>query len=313
MLCKRAIYYSGATIQRERGVALAILVWFIGAMSLLVAGIMMQARVDIKLAQQHATKAKAEALADGAIALAMAQVSVLESRGEFFSRNQHVFEQPIASQTVLVYLTPVAGLIDLNLASEEMLVQMLMGSANIDENVARELAANMVEWRSPGAGDEEDRENVRYSRFEAVEDILLVPGIDREIFEAVRDSTYVSQRGQGTVDWLSAPIEVLQTLGMNDEEAMEYAQQRVGDDAPLVGLPEAIDPAFFGSDTLPGYRVDAVVNLDDSTYMRRRGVDRSRTGLDGLPWHFFRTEPMIAVSSDSVMGVVMQESFDDGN
>ena len=43
----------------QKGVALAIVVWFIAGMSLLVAGIVSHARVDTQMAQLHIAKAKA--------------------------------------------------------------------------------------------------------------------------------------------------------------------------------------------------------------------------------------------------------------
>ena len=299
----------------QRGVALAILVWFVAAMSLLVAGVMMQARVDIKLAQHHAAKARAEAMADGAITLTMAQISMLENRGEFLARNQHLFPQALGGQTVFVSVTPLAGLIDLNQAPEELLAQLFIGAGNIDENVARELATSVVEWRTPRGGVEEESEGMRHAQFEATEDLLHVPGIDRDLYDAVRDSTYVSRQSRPTIDWLSAPVSVLQSLGMSEDEAMEYSRQRIGDDAVSLASPEAIDPTFMGTDSLPGFRIDAVVTLDDASFLRRRWVDRSRTGPDGLPWHFFRTEPMRGVqrvNPDALAGLVVQEAFDAG-
>ena len=41
----------------QKGVALAIVVWFIAGMSLLVAGIVSHARVDTQMAQLHIAKA----------------------------------------------------------------------------------------------------------------------------------------------------------------------------------------------------------------------------------------------------------------
>ena len=57
----------------QRGVALGIVVWFIAGMSLLVSGIIAEARVDTRLAQLHYAKAKAAAAGDGAIHLALAE------------------------------------------------------------------------------------------------------------------------------------------------------------------------------------------------------------------------------------------------
>ena len=57
----------------QKGVALAIVVWFIAGMSLLVAGIVSHARVDTQMAQLHIAKAKAVAAGDGAIQLMLGE------------------------------------------------------------------------------------------------------------------------------------------------------------------------------------------------------------------------------------------------
>lgn len=299
-------------IGRQRGVALAILVWFIAAMSILVAGVVMQARVDIKLAQLHSGKARAEALADGAIQLVLAHARYLESQGEFFVRAQHLFQQPMGDYTVSVSLTPLSGLIDLNKAPEDLLFSVLLGAGNFDENVARELAISVVEWRTPGEGAEEEQEGMRHGRFEAIEDLLLVPGFDRDLYEALRDSVYVSQKSLATIDWLAAPVEVLQRLGMNEQEALEYAQLRREEDAVSLGLPESVEPSFFSDASLSVFRVDAIVTVDDTTFLRRRWVDRDRQGPDQLPWHFFHTEPVRATTQNLSADLVNREAPDAG-
>ncbi len=299
-------------IGRQRGVALAILVWFIAAMSILVAGVVMQARVDIKLAQLHSGKARAEALADGAIQLVLAHARYLETQGEFFVRAQHLFQQPMGDYTVSVSLTPLSGLIDLNKAPEDLLFSVLLGAGNFDENVARELAISVVEWRTPGEGAEEEQEGMRHGRFEAIEDLLLVPGFDRDLYEALRDSVYVSQKSLATIDWLAAPVEVLQRLGMNEQEALEYAQLRREEDAVSLGLPESVEPSFFSDASLSVFRVDAIVTVDDTTFLRRRWVDRDRQGPDQLPWHFFHTEPVRATTQNLSADLVNREAPDAG-
>ena len=63
----------------QAGVALAIVLWFIAGMSLLVAGIVSQARVDTHMAQLHVARAKVVAAGDGAIRLRLAEL--LTARG----------------------------------------------------------------------------------------------------------------------------------------------------------------------------------------------------------------------------------------
>ena len=47
------------SVHPQSGVALAIVVWFLAAMSLLVSGIVFQAKVDTRMAQLHVARAKA--------------------------------------------------------------------------------------------------------------------------------------------------------------------------------------------------------------------------------------------------------------
>ncbi|MFK7974761.1 MAG: hypothetical protein AB8C02_01410 [Halioglobus sp.] len=281
----------------QAGVALAILVWFIAAMSLLVGAVVMQARVDVKLTQLHAAKARAVALGDGAINLALAEMLVLENQGDLESRRAHFSTKALGGFTVRVTFTPVTGLIDLNMAPLELLVAVFMGAGNIDENVARELAISVVEWRTSGGDDEEGSAAMRFGRFEAIEDLLLVPGINRTLFEVLRESVYVSQNGQSALDVMAAPESVLLALGMSEEDSQQYIQERRGGDGMSVGIPESIDPAFLSQSSLSSYRADAVIYVDETTFLRRRWVDRVRTGEDGLPWRFYRTEATRALTS----------------
>lgn len=297
---------------REGGVALAILVWFLAAMSLLVASVVMQGRVDVKLAQLHAGKARAEAWSDGAINLALAEMLMREQEGELQTRVPNYFQQVIGDTPVQVSLTPLAGLVDLNLAPEDLLSALFMGAINIDENVARELAASVIEWRSSSDRAEEMGAEIRLGRFEAIEDLLLVPGFDRGMYESLRDCVYVSQDSQPTLDWMAAPVSVLQSLGMSEEESQALQLERQGEDAFSMGIPEALEPAFLSEVSMPTFRVDAIVSMDDTQYLRRRWVSRKRSGADRLPWHFFRSEPVRAITPATAQSLAGPEAVDGG-
>ena len=133
----------------QGGVALAILVWFLAAMSILVAGIVMQARVDIKLAQLHATRARVEAVADGAIQLALADLMLLEVEGEFSGRAVNHGAHSLGGLDVSVSFTPLTGLVDLNQATEDLLFRLFSAIDDVDETAAYELSVNVLKWRSP--------------------------------------------------------------------------------------------------------------------------------------------------------------------
>ncbi|NND66998.1 MAG: hypothetical protein HKN19_05360 [Halioglobus sp.] len=297
-------------LQAQRGVALAVVLWFLAAMMLLVSGIVVQARVDIKLTQLHADGARAEAASDGAIQLALAQMLVQEQPSAAGEYGPRVSLQQVGGIPVRVMFTATGGLVDLNLAEEALLVRLF--SAAADEKAAEELARRVVEWRSPEVadgtavrdpaaaaadgsdsrtGNGEGGDLIRPGRFDTIEDLLLVPGIDRGIFEAVRDSVYVGEKGHSGVDWTHAPVQLLQALGDLDEEgALAIARMRAEGDEPA--SPPAGLPQDFQQDALDTvYRVDAYAKVGDTLYHRRRWVDRASTA-QGLPWRFFRSEAM---------------------
>ena len=321
------------TRRYQDGVALAILVWFLAAMSLLVAGIVLQARVDIKLAQLHVMRARIEAAADGAMQLALAQLLQTEQEGEPPSPVLLSQDLNVGGFNVTVNFTPVSGLIDINAAPEGLLFLLFSAVDDLDDVASRELALNVVEWRSAnplvegmtdqpvqrsGSGSDSGSESqnaetaalgiARHARFEAIEDLLLVAGIDRRIYEAVEDAVYVSQVGQPGVDWAVAPVPVLRVLGnMDAESAQELAASRSSDKVDGLVAPEDIDLSFQEAAQLSSYRIDAMVELDGSVFNRRRWVDRARPGSDGLPWSFFRTEALRVMPSGAGEGLTMGE------
>ncbi|MBK6738946.1 MAG: general secretion pathway protein GspK [Haliea sp.] len=276
----------------------------------------MQARIDLKLAQLHATRAQVEAAADGAMQLGLADLMLPDEDGILPSPVMHRRVYTMGGYDVSVEFTPVSGLIDINSAPEGLLTLLFSTVEGLDETMANVLALNVVEWRSvdpfgegalPGleqegmsvaergldavaADDQGAAANIRHGRFEAIEDLLLVSGIDRQVFEAVQDAVYVSQRGQAGVNWASAPVPVLRALGGLDEAAaQELVQFRMNNNDHLGGqlAPEGIDLSFQQATELPIFRIDARVQVDGSNFNRRRWVDLAMVGADGLPWRFF--------------------------
>ncbi len=285
----------------EAGVALAILVWFLAAMSLLVAGIVMQARMDTRLSGLHLATAQAEAAGDGAIQLALAA----QPEVEFPVRSANYSFHRLGKLEVAVVLTPLSGLVDLNMAPEDLLAVLFSSAAGLSESAAYELASSVVEWRasaiegvSEGAG----------GRFEVLEDLMMVEGVDRNVFEAVQGSICVSQTGRSGVDWVSAPVSVLRALGgMDEASAIALVLSRLGGGTEIPEPPAALDLRYQQATMSSAYRADAMVMLDNAVYLRRRWVDRERVGADGLPWQFTRTEPVRVVPAAEEAMLVTQK------
>ncbi|WP_117318927.1 general secretion pathway protein GspK [Chromatocurvus halotolerans] len=260
---------------RQRGVALAIVVWFIAGMSLLVAGIVSQARVDIQLAQLHLFRAQAEAAGDGAIHLLMAQLQESPGADGGAMEGLPFGRYRFGEAEVRVMALPAQALVDVNSAPQALLAQLWSEAAGLPRDEAVQLAVNMVEWRSNRGGG-----NRGGGRFDVVEDVLRVEGMTRTRLDAVR---HFISAGQGGGMANAAPQERLRQLS-----ALAPGSGWNSGSLETSALPGARTPQAARSATR--FRVDAIVDVGGRQWLRRRWV-ASQSAMDSrLPWRTERTE-----------------------
>mgnify|MGYP003630521258 CR=1 FL=1 len=290
MPCAIAILHGGGFPgTRQRGVALAIVVWFIAGMSLLVAGIVAQARVDSQLAQLHVARAKAVAAGDGAIQLMMVDAMT-------DSKQSSVRSYRLGGIEVTVALVPAVGLIDINGASAEILYALFLVAGGLPEEQARLLAENMVQSRTAARPDGGDALELA-----AIEDFLRVPGSSRTLLDSLRDFIVVSESGKGGTEWSQAPDALLSVLSKVNPEKADAVRSRQGGAA--AGFPRAAGSksrrASGGSSLTGSFRADAIVRYGDTLWLRRRWISVESSPLTELPWHITRTEPPRVLMEDS--------------
>lgn len=272
--------------QRHRGVALALVVWFIAAMALLVAGIVSLGRTDTRLAQIHLARAQSTAAGDGAINLLLADV--LEGQFDPLERPMMQARYDVGEATVSVLAVPTAAFVDFNQASAAT-VSRLLGLLGARERVdARRLTDAIVQWRdaSPALG-------TGSGRFRTLEDVVRVEGMDRTLWDVLRDYAVALP---GAVD----------STGVGDN-AVDGTLAALTAVAPRERArhPQLLakSPADLGRLRRRGgeYRVDAMLRLGDRVWLRRRWV-RTGGSQGGLPWRFLRTEPARIIASVPTAG-----------
>ena len=260
----------------QAGVALAIVLWFIAGMSLLVAGIVSQARVDTHMAQLHVARAKAVAAGDGAIRLRLAELLTARGSpaGEGSGASGGYYR--LGEDEVRVTLVPVAGLIDINSATPEVLLGLFL-QAGVEQDEAQALAENVLKSRSPAAARGAPGGS---GRLEAMEYLLRVPGMSRSLLDAVRDFIVVGTPAQGGMNWSVAPDEVLAVLDRVDAARAAGVRARQGATAgnavPVLAR---------------AYRADAVLRYGERNWLRRQWIEMSAAHGGELPWSVVRTEP----------------------
>jgi len=247
-------------------------------MSLLVAGIVSQARVDTQMAQVHVARAKAAAAGDGAIQLMMVDLMTRQrGAGEF-----PVGRYRLGEVEVTVSMLPAAGLIDINRAQPEVLFALFSLAGGLPEEQARLLAGTVVQSRTAGAAGRQ---------MDAVEDLLRVPGASRTLLDSVRDFIVVGESGQGGTNWSLAPDEILDVLARSNPAQADAVRARRS--SPGAGGQTA---GRSGA-----YRADAIVRYGDKTWLRRRWVSIETSSSTALPWRYTRTEPPRVLMEDSFL------------
>ena len=193
------------------GMALIAVLWIVAALSVLVIGMTKTVRQQIRVASTLQEEVSGQAIGEAAIVLAL---QAMQTRTEPMRASTRA---PVAfgGIEVEVEAMPLDGLISLNGASVPLLATLLQNAGGLDAGRAQALAQVMVEWRdqrpavdptAPGGA------NVSARRFEAVEDLLLVPGVDYPLYARLRNLVTADMTGGERVNPMAAPADVLGVL-----------------------------------------------------------------------------------------------------
>jgi hypothetical protein len=249
-------------------------------MSLLVAGIVAHARVDTRMAQLHVAGARAAAAGDGAIQLMMA--SLVTGRLEAPAPGalpRAAFR--LGELLTEVTIVPVNGLLDINSASLPLLELLFNRVGGMEPTMAKSVADNVIKWRKPLA---QRGKPGKARRFTAVEDLLRVEGVNRALFDDVRDYLAVGDGSRARTNWSAAPEDLVALLREADPGRAASVERQRGQSSAGAGAGQ-LSVVSGGA-----YRLDAVVRYGDELWLRRRWVKMEPANGSTLPWRASRTE-----------------------
>lgn len=144
-----------------------------------------------------------------------------------------------------------AAKINLNFADSRTLKRLLQAVLGWDAERAEKLAAAIVDWRTSGENSlkgffsQSYYENLEHpyaaknAFFEILNEVLLVEGMNAEIFERLRH--FITVYGDGRVNVNTASFPVLYALGFNDVVVDKILSMRAGSD----GLEATSDDQVF--------------------------------------------------------------------
>ena len=269
--------------QSRKGMALIAVLWLVAALSIMVMGLVHNLRGEARLAGQARQMAVAAGLGDAAIHIVLQEMMGRTLQGQ---KQQKLEVVPVTygGQDIRVEILPISGLININGAGAPLLAQMF-AVAGLPQNAAQTLAQTIVDVRASRDAQGTAR------NFEAIEDLLQVPGIDYDLYAKIAPLLTADQMGGDRVNPLAAPESVLLVLAGGDagKAASIGAQRSAGavgiDTTGLMG--EFID----SNSATQRFRLTARVPLaDGAVAIVARSVNLTATVRDGMPWHTYRFE-----------------------
>lgn len=235
--------------------ALVIVLWMMALLTLLAAGFSRMTRTEIVVVSQQAEQARARAMAEAGVWLAIHDLLGVEvDRDWLCDGREYVF--PWHDGALRLRLQDEAGRIDINTARAELL-QGLLQSNGVDEITANNLLQAIMDWRDrdserriAGAEDADYRRSglaydAKDGPFNSVTELRRVLGMNDEIFTAIEPALTVYSHQPG-INPALAPRAVLQAIpGLNEAGVTELIAARENGIADSMPLPAGTDSSFL--------------------------------------------------------------------
>src|SRR5579859_7347770 len=221
-----------AAINRQRGVALLVVLWACTLLAILVGGYAVLARTEGLQARYQFAQTQAHYAAEAGVMRAIYALQDPQPDQRWIPDGR-IYPFPFDGAKVSVSVVSETGKVDLNAASPDVL-QNLFRAAGMSDMDAQSLARNIVDWRSfsyapPGSVPNASYANAgldygpRHGPFGSVEELQMVLGMTPKTYRAVA-SQVTLWSGRPSPDPQTAPALALAAVpGMTPQQAQALA------------------------------------------------------------------------------------------
>ena len=250
-----------------RGLALVSVLWVLTLLSLIAASFTNTTRTEIKLARNQAEAARAEAMADAALHVAILGLLTNDPQREWRADGT-LYAWRFADGEVRVNVWDEGGKIDLNVAPDPVL-RSLFEVVGVDDRDAAALVDAIVDFRDPndlrqlnGAEDRDYRDaglpyGAKDAPFETVDELRQVIGMTPPLFDSVAAALTVHGRQRTPHEATAPPLVKAALTGVvpedeadPDADDADAAPERAeGEDAPEADAELGTVPENLGGDS----------------------------------------------------------------
>jgi general secretion pathway protein K len=285
-------------LRDQHGVALALLLWMLAALTLLVGGLISLSRTDVQLTALQLDQARAQAAAIGIAHVALRDMQALAFAGEFDPNVGLHGQYELAGLPIRVSIVPASALVNINRAEAVLLEALLEYAGELPATEAVQLAEAIIDWRKGGPIEGDVALVEGRGIFKVEEELLEVPGMSRDIYDKIRNFIHAQPGSDGELNLLAASESLLNAWRSVDAAAVDFAMESRQDVARDGAAPMGpLAPLSLAATTLYCVDVEVVIGGNRS-FLQRIWVDMA-TGASGLPWRFTRVYPLTMRSPNS--------------
>lgn len=220
---------SSIVVGRQNGIVLVIILWATVLLTVIMGGLVLAMRTEIRLALTQSAQVRARALAEAGINHVILQLLQADRR-QTPSLTLLAKQYRFGAGQVRTYVEDEAGKIDLNQAGPELFDDLLL-SAGLRDEPRESLVEAILDFRDPdnlnrlkGLEEEVYQElgldyGPKNARFDTVEELLQIPGMSTKLFKKVRRAITVHS-GLKEVNLTLAPMSVLKAVPNQDPEKL---------------------------------------------------------------------------------------------
>lgn len=220
----------------SRGVALIAVLWVVLLLSVIAGSLTMLTRTELGLSRNLVLSAKAEALAEGGIHLAVNALLAPDAATRPRT-DGGLWQVDMEAGRIDIAITDVTGLIDLN-ASPPALITGLFLAAGAEPALAESLADRIADWRDadetprPNGGEQADYGGydppvrVGNGPFLTADEIMRVPGMTADLWAGIADAVTVHSRRPGVNPQYASKTALLALPGMDETTADAIIETR---------------------------------------------------------------------------------------
>ena len=290
---------SGLQLNRQKGIALVLVLWVLLLLTIITGSFSMMARMDRLEAHSLLAGTQARLSAESAINLAVLALRDPEDETRMLADGR-VYQQDLDGILIEVSAIDERGKVDINATDELTMVNMLTGHG-LELIDAELLAAAVMDWR-----DEDELERVNGAEEDAylaaglqvgpanrpfmmTEELLQVIGMPYELYRKLEPGITVFSRA-GEPDPAFAPVEALMAMpDITREEAVQFVEERnarlPGDDLE-VSLPNGLVVLEQGRGVT--YSIQARATMPNGVWEQLQATIRLGGNRSGSPYRVLR-------------------------